>query len=230
MQSQAPTLLPPPSTPRAPTASGSLVVPVSQIPQTRAEARAVRDKISDLKTQLQDFAERRQTVAGNLRNADPGARPGYIARLDNLDKSINVLQDQITQLNLALSQAPLSVIASSQQPPVDPNLFIDRAGRDLVPIVAILSVFVLSPIAITISRMLWKRTSNQPRVASVDPNTVQRIDQLQQSVDAIAIEVERISEGQRFVTRLLNEKDRALSAGAAEPVAQPERERVAKKR
>src|ERR1051325_6833093 len=228
MQSQAPSLLPPPSTPKAPTTPAPFVIPVSQIPQTRAEARAVRDKISDLKSQLQDFAERRRNVASNLIGADAAARPGYIGRLDNLDKSINTLQDQITQLNIALAQAPLNVVASSQQPPFDPNLLGDRVGRDIVPIVAILSVFVLGPIALTFSRMIWKRTSNAPRVASVDPNTVQRIDQLQQSVDAIAIEVERISEGQRFVTKLLNEKDRALSAGAAEPVSPPERERVSK--
>jgi hypothetical protein len=34
----------------------------------------------------------------------------------------------------------------------------------------------------------------------------QRLEQLQQSVDSVAIEVERISEGQRFTTRLLSER------------------------
>lgn len=33
-----------------------------------------------------------------------------------------------------------------------------------------------------------------------------RLEHLQQSVDAIAIEVERIAEGQRFTTRLLSER------------------------
>lgn len=38
------------------------------------------------------------------------------------------------------------------------------------------------------------------------PTTDQRrFDQLQQSVDVIALEVERISEGQRYVTKILNE-------------------------
>jgi hypothetical protein len=40
--------------------------------------------------------------------------------------------------------------------------------------------------------------------------------QLQQSVDAIAIEVERISENQRFVTKLLN--DRGLGEGEAQHI------------
>lgn len=34
----------------------------------------------------------------------------------------------------------------------------------------------------------------------------QRMEQLQQSVDSVAVEVERISEGQRFTTKLLAER------------------------
>jgi membrane protein implicated in regulation of membrane protease activity len=33
-----------------------------------------------------------------------------------------------------------------------------------------------------------------------------RVDRLQQGIDVIALEVERISEGQRYVTKILNEK------------------------
>ncbi len=40
-------------------------------------------------------------------------------------------------------------------------------------------------------------------IISTDPEAIAR---LQASIDAISIEVERISEGQRFTTRLLNER------------------------
>lgn len=39
----------------------------------------------------------------------------------------------------------------------------------------------------------------------------QRLEQLQQSVDAIAIEVERISEAQRFTTQLLTKRAEAAA-------------------
>ena len=47
-----------------------------------------------------------------------------------------------------------------------------------------------------------------------------RLTRLEQSVDAVAIEVERIGEGQRFMTRLFAEKrtPRAPGQGAGEPV------------
>jgi hypothetical protein len=55
---------------------------------------------------------------------------------------------------------------------------------------------------------LWWRLSPQPDQAELDGarQAMQSIDHLQQSVDAIALEVERIGEAQRFETRLLKER------------------------
>jgi hypothetical protein len=79
------------------------------------------------------------------------------------------------------------------------------------------SIFIFMPIAIAIARLIWRRATRGGRTeAVVDHATQQKLDHLQQAVDTIAIEVERISEGQRFVTKLMS--DRSLGAGAAEPV------------
>jgi hypothetical protein len=48
-----------------------------------------------------------------------------------------------------------------------------------------------------------------------EPGGDARFDRLEQAVDAIAIEVERMAEGQRFVSRLLTE--RAAEEGEASP-------------
>ena|SRR5947209_5346031 len=42
----------------------------------------------------------------------------------------------------------------------------------------------------------------------------QRLTEMQQSLDAVAIEVERISEGQRFATKLLSERPGAATSDA----------------
>jgi len=62
-------------------------------------------------------------------------------------------------------------------------------------------------------KRLKRKTS--PTLDSAD----QRLEQLQQSVDAIAIEVERISEGQRFVTKLLSESRDPIAARIQQPVS-----------
>ena len=50
-------------------------------------------------------------------------------------------------------------------------------------------------------------TSLRDELAALDPSVRDdRIERLQQSVDAIAVELERVSEGQRFVTKLMAER------------------------
>jgi hypothetical protein len=45
---------------------------------------------------------------------------------------------------------------------------------------------------------------------------------VEQSIDSVAVEVERIGEGQRYLTRLMAE--RPLSPGAAQPVEVKQKE------
>lgn len=80
---------------------------------------------------------------------------------------------------------------------------------------------------------LWIRARERAIRGSSSPRVTERLapqlsderqDRLELAVDAIAIEVERIAEGQRFVTRLLAEKSAqqpATPARVAERVITP---------
>jgi hypothetical protein len=57
-----------------------------------------------------------------------------------------------------------------------------------------------------------RKKARQPELPA---DTQERMSRIEQAVDAIAIEVERMSEGQRFTTRLLAE--RFGEGGAAQP-------------
>jgi hypothetical protein len=84
-----------------------------------------------------------------------------------------------------------------------------------VGVIAIISVFGVFPFAIAYARLIWKRASDpRPRSATVDADTQQRLLHIQQSIDSIAIEVERLSEGQRFVTKVLAQRDADLAGGS----------------
>ena len=64
-------------------------------------------------------------------------------------------------------------------------------------------------IAITVGRPLvsaWaKKLENESKRPILPPEVSTRLERMEQSLDAIAVEVERISEGQRFTTKLLAE-------------------------
>ncbi|HTD82991.1 MAG TPA: hypothetical protein VK648_04300, partial [Gemmatimonadaceae bacterium] len=69
-------------------------------------------------------------------------------------------------------------------------------------------------------RAIFRRTNKPGVPPQALTETAQRLEHLESAVDAIAIEIERISEGQRFVTKLLSEGQPApmIGSGAATPV------------
>jgi hypothetical protein len=75
-----------------------------------------------------------------------------------------------------------------------------------VSMVIVMLVGSLSAIGVVTWKVL-ARKSAPPRNALQD----EKLDQLQQSVDAIAIEVERIAEAQRFTAKLMAEQPERTS-------------------
>ncbi|MEW5916348.1 MAG: hypothetical protein AB1762_08080 [Gemmatimonadota bacterium] len=76
-------------------------------------------------------------------------------------------------------------------------------------VVSLFIVFAsMTTIVLTFARMWFKhqeRKHNLRSLGGVSGGLDQRLERIEQAVDAIAVEVERLSEGQRFATRLLSE-------------------------
>jgi uncharacterized protein YlxW (UPF0749 family) len=72
-----------------------------------------------------------------------------------------------------------------------------------VAIIAVLLAGALSAIVVGLVRGVQKKPSH---LQAPDLQQQQQLEQLQQSVDAIAVEVERIAEAQRFSAKLLAER------------------------
>ena len=78
-------------------------------------------------------------------------------------------------------------------------------------VMILLALFgVVSVTVITIARSWWSWVSGNAKRANGSPSPLadDRLARLEHAVDAIALEVERISEGQRFTTKLLSEQSR----------------------
>jgi hypothetical protein len=69
-------------------------------------------------------------------------------------------------------------------------------------LVTIAAIIICLPIARAFSRRMDRKSAG----GQIPGELSAQLSQLNQSVDAIALEVERISEGQRFTTRLLSEQ------------------------
>jgi glucosamine 6-phosphate synthetase-like amidotransferase/phosphosugar isomerase protein len=70
-------------------------------------------------------------------------------------------------------------------------------------------VFVVGTVAIAAIALTWMKLhyGSQKTVKSGDLAAIEsRLAKIEQAVDAIAVEAERISEGQRFTTKLLSDR------------------------
>lgn len=178
-------------------------VPQPGVPRSPQEFRGLQAKRSDLSDQLVSVQRRRGELANELKSADNAARPGLQARIKVLDDRLVKLETELAITGEQIANTPLAVRGASTTEM--PSRVANRLADEIVPITAILSVFVLAPLAFAFTRILWKRAS-APARHPIDAGVQQQLAHLTQAVDTIAIEVERISEGQRFVTKVLNER------------------------
>lgn len=82
-----------------------------------------------------------------------------------------------------------------------------RVPGELIPIVLFVCVAataILTPVARAFARRLDRDPGPQQRLPI---DVTDRLERMEQAIDSIAIEVERISEGQRFTTKLLSERN-----------------------
>lgn len=79
----------------------------------------------------------------------------------------------------------------------------------MVPIVLFITVSATA-IGVPIAKAFARRIDRDPPQPSLPPDVSGRLERMEQALDTIAIEVERISEGQRFTTKLLAERNNAV--------------------
>jgi hypothetical protein len=140
----------------------------------------------------------------------PGpALDGMLAQRTSIDGQILKVQ-----LDMAATRTQLAARMGISGERLGPNGRIvglppqfPRRGPDPDVIVGMsftLAIAVAFPLAIAYARRIWR---GKPASVSPEADTIApRLDRLEQAVDAIAIEIERVAEGQRFVTKVLAER------------------------
>ena len=172
-----------------------------QIPKTADEVRALQEQRSQIGDQLDNVSSRRTDIARELAGTGAeSARQGLQARIDILDQRILQLETDLARTGRELSMVSPEVLASTGQ-------WNDRGGDSSdfgegMAAGGFSALFFMSFVLLFLRRR-WKRRAVPARAGVLDSDSSQRLQRLEQGMDAIAIEIERVSEGQRFVTKLL---------------------------
>ena len=186
---------------------------VQGVPQTPAELRALKTRRSEISSQLENVAARRKSLANQIENArTPAVQDGMVARLKVMDERIVSLESDLAETGRLLQLAPPAAYRGAETQVVSSGRggasgFAPGGGVNeavAIPLGVIFILAVLMPLSITAARIWWRRATGAlpARQQKADND---RLERLEGAVETIAIEMERVSEGQRFMTRLLTE-------------------------
>ena len=202
----------PASVPAPPAAAASPQVPIGVTsdgqattlnlkPLSSADVEALKAKRSELSRQLSSVQGRRDDVAKELSRTTGAGANGLEQRLAVMDERIVQLERDIAFNGRELARAPGELV--SEEATVARYGPFSSGQLTAISIVSI--VMVWGPLAWAAARMMLKR-AHQPKPSPQLLEGTARLERIEQAVDAMSIEIERISEGQRFVTQLMSSK------------------------
>lgn len=207
--------------------SGGLLVtaPQQMRPLTSREIGAIRDRRSDISNQLESAMDRRNDMTEEMAKAPPSAQPGLLSQIQLLDQRILSIERDMEESGRMLRTG---LTADNGTMLVAPQTGGFRSMNDETAQIMSLSIgfFVLLPIAIVFVRRMWVRAGRRGAAATAG-NAEQdaRMERLEQAVDAIAIEIERVGESQRFQQKVLAEANLMPALNVGQRVAEPVRAR-----
>jgi len=185
---------------------------------------AARAQRSELRNQLDRAEERAENLRDELTqtsSTETTVRAGLEQRIKDTDARIAELDRQIAEADarVATAAAVPGATIEPPRPPMPPRRGPPEEAWFLGGMLIVLGVF---PIAIAHARRIWRRPAANS--GEMPAELTDRLNRLEQAVDAVAVELERVGEGQRYVAKVFAESQKALGAGAAEMLEVRQRE------
>ena len=90
-------------------------------------------------------------------------------------------------------------------------------GPDIIVPIGFFIMVLGIVLGVPLVRAFTKRVESKPREALPTGDLVARLERIEQAIEAMATEVERVAEGQRFTTKLLSEARSAAPQAIAAP-------------
>jgi len=162
------------------------------------EARAAQRQARDAQQQVRDAQQELRDAQQQLREAQTNDQRG--AANQALFGAQQALRAAEAELRRAEAQSrPTPMVYTTQQPP-DMSQVIPPQAVDIA-----IGFFITCAVIIVgwpISRALGRRFERRGTPPALEAGVTDQLQRIEQAVEAIAIEVERISESQRFLAKI----------------------------
>jgi hypothetical protein len=185
-------------------------------PVAAVDINTVRLRLNQLRTELRLAQEQQRDIVRNLTEGAPAAaQPGLEQQLASVQQQIVGIEGQITatqaQIGIAVNTHATTSAPDDYNYPVRD---IHHGPDPAAVVTGLIVIFVLAPISWALARRILRRSVPAAALPPTLGEMPGRLERLEQAVDTVAIEIERISESQRFLTKLMAERQpAALSKG-----------------
>jgi hypothetical protein len=212
------------------TSAGSQAAPALAQPNITVNGQTIttpQATYQAAKAQRRELERQRDALDGRRSELSSQLQQPQVTAVDRkgLETQISDVDGQITNLNKSISDADAQVAKAAGIPgaAVDPPEPPRTGPPDEAWVLGgMFIVCAVLPLSIAFARRIWKRGG---QVITAFPKEIaERMNRVEQIVESTAIEVERIGEGQRFMTRVLTENSSqglAIGAGPQTAVAPP---------
>ncbi len=194
-----------PQTPNAPTRRVIIdgvdrTADVTPAPSVMYEAllnqrEVLGDQVDNLENQRRSLS--REIQQGLVQGA---SKVGVENRIMAVDKRIADIEKQISGVDAQIANAaaiPGAIVVRRENMPGQ------GPPEEAFVLGGLFMIIVFLPLSIAMARRIWKRSAIA--VSSIPADLMARLARIEQAVDTSAVEIERIGEGQRFVTKLFSE-------------------------
>lgn len=219
---QTPIPAPIPDRPAAAPQPGALApgIAASAAPSATVVYRAARAYRDELQDQMETLTSERHTLLAELDDHNDVAGPaatGMQQRIAQIDVRIAELDKSVATANASVASAAAApgAVTTTEMPRAD------DVPKEAFIVAPFALMALLLPISFAFARRIFRR--NAATVSELPRELMERLGRLEQTGEATAIEVERIGEGQRFVTRLMTERS---TTALADPLGARSQDRV----
>lgn len=169
-----------------------------QLAELRAQANELKLTVSDLEVRRSQLSEFRRSLAADVDHSAidkqlVGAEHDLAAARIQLESRAQQISDLETTRDMAR-------LGMTVQPPRPQEPLI---GREQLAMGGTALFLLLFPIVIAYTRRIWTRGGVRQTTNAEDSERLRR---MEQAIESIAVEVERIGEAQRFTTKLFAER------------------------
>ncbi|MFN2635433.1 MAG: hypothetical protein ABR585_00180 [Gemmatimonadaceae bacterium] len=167
----------------------------------------------ELTNQLDELENTRANISSQLEEVPSGSaeRKALESRMSDVDQRIVTVDGMLAANAVQLSQAaavPGAVVES-------PRIVRQGPPDEAFVLGGLFMLVTLLPLSVAFARRIWRRSATT--ITSLPRDLADRLSRMEHSIEATSLEVERIGEGQRFLTRLFTEGENARAIGTGTP-------------